>query len=76
MATAKRSISFDPELLAEAERAAEAEPYAGNLSGLVNEALGRHLKLKGLRELLDDMDRELGPVPDAVRERVDREWPD
>lgn len=76
MAAAKRSISFDPELLARLEQAAEAEPYEGNLSGLVNEALDRWLKMKGLRELLDDMDRELGPVPDAVRERVDREWPD
>ncbi|MGI8596293.1 MAG: hypothetical protein ACR2LY_03295 [Thermoleophilaceae bacterium] len=76
MATAKRSISFDPELLARLEQAAEAEPYDGNLSGLVNEALDRYLKAQRGRELLDDLDRELGPVPDAVRKRVDREWPD
>jgi len=75
MASAKRSISFNPNLLAEAEKAAEADRYRGNLSGLVNDALERHLKLDNLRELLDDLDRELGPVPESVRRRVDREWP-
>lgn len=76
MATTKRSISFDRDVLEAAERAADAEPYGGNLSGLVNDALDRHLKLSNLRELLDDLDRELGPVPETVRKRVDREWPD
>ena len=76
MATAKRSISFDSELLAEAERAAEADRYRGNLSGLVNDALDRYLKAARGRELLAELDSELGPVPDSVRERVDRVWPD
>ncbi len=76
MASTKRSISFDPDLLAEAEEAAEADQYRGNLSGLVNDALDRYLKAMRGRELLADLDRELGPVPNSVRERVDREWPD
>ncbi|MGI8673793.1 MAG: hypothetical protein ACR2KD_00670 [Thermoleophilaceae bacterium] len=76
MATTKRSISFDPDLLVEAEQAAEADHYRGNLSGLVNDALEGYLKVMRGRELLADLDRELGPVPDSVRRRVDREWPD
>lgn len=76
MPTAKRSISFDPEVLEAAERAAGEDPYAGNLSGFVNDALDRYLKAARGRELLADLDRELGPVSESVRERVDREWPD
>jgi hypothetical protein len=30
--------------------------------------------LEGMRQLLADMDEEFGPIPDDVKERVDREW--
>lgn len=76
MASAKRSISFDPKLLAAAENLARAE-YDGNLSALVNsavrESIGRNERLRKLREFLDQMDREFGPVPEAIKAEIDEE---
>lgn len=77
MTAAKRSISFDPDLLANAERLARNE-HGGNLSALVNaavsEALARQVKLGRLDSFLRDMEREHGPVPDEVKVEVDAEW--
>ncbi len=69
VATVKRSISFDPDLLAEAERLAD-----GNLSAYVNDALLQHVKSAGLRVLLQELDAEHGPVSDDVKKEVDGEW--
>lgn len=69
---AKRSISFDPEVLAAAERAAAAE-HGGNLSALVNEAVSRQVKLRGLGELLDEMDEKYGPVSEQGIAEAERE---
>ena len=73
VAVAKRSISFDPELLRQAEILLEERD--STLSGLVNEALTRELKLAGLRRLLDEDDERFGPVPPEVRAEVAADWP-
>ncbi len=70
MATEKRSISFEADLLAEAEGLA-----GGNLSALVNAALTREVKLARMGRMLADDDAEFGPVPDEVRAEVAAEWP-
>jgi hypothetical protein len=71
--TVKRSISFDPELLAKAERIAEKET-GGNLSALVGEALERRVKRSGLRALLDEDIARMGGIPPEIEEEVEREW--
>lgn len=75
MASAKRSISFDPQLLAAAEEVAAAPPYAGNLSGLVSDALIHHLKLRGLHELVADFEREHGPLSPEDLAQAEASWP-
>lgn len=70
----KRSISFDPELLAAAEREARHAEYRGNLSALINDALERTLKSRRGLRLLAEIEREAGPVPEEVKAEVDREW--
>jgi len=70
VATAKRSISFDADLLAEAEKLAD-----GNLSALVNDALEQRVKSAGLAALLAELDREHGPVPEDVKAQVEADWP-
>jgi len=74
---AKRSISFDPDVLAAAEQLAAAE-NGGNLSALVNDAVSqavaRSEKLRGLGAFLDELDRKFGPVPDDITAEVDAEW--
>jgi len=73
MATVKRSISFDPDLLREAEELAQEEK-AGNLSALVAEALEQRVKSRRLLEAIEDFEREFGPIPEEIRDEVDREW--
>lgn len=72
----KRTFSLDPEVLAATEAAAAGPPYNGNVSRLVNESLEKHVKLRGLREWLDEMEREFGPVSERDMEEVRRLWPD
>lgn len=73
MPTAKRSISFDAEVIAAAE--AEVRASGTSLSGFVNTAVERQLKLTGLRKLVEADEREFGPVPDEVMEEIRRQWP-
>lgn len=73
MATVKRSISFDPDLLREAEALAQEEK-AGNLSALVAEALEQRVKSRRLLEEIEDFEREFGPIPQEIKEEVEREW--
>jgi hypothetical protein len=48
----------------------------GGFSRFVTEAAERQLKSELLRELLDDLEAEFGPVPPELREQAKREWPD
>lgn len=73
MASQKRSISFDAEVLGEAERrVAEA---GGNLSAFVNAAVLRELRVARGLELLAADEAAHGPVPPAIRAEVAAEWP-
>jgi hypothetical protein len=71
VAVEKVSLSLDPDVVAEARELAGR----GGLSALVNDALRVRLQHLRVARLLDEMDTEYGPVPDAVMEEVRREWP-
>ena len=71
MPMAKVSVTLDEELLAEARRLAPA----GNLSGLVSEALAQRVKLERARAFLADETDALGPLPEDLREQVRAQWP-
>jgi hypothetical protein len=76
MAVVKRSISFDPEVLAEAEAAARTNGYQGNLSALVNDAVAHDMRLRGLAGALAEWEAEFGPITDEERAQADRELDD
>ncbi len=71
MAVEKVSISLDSALLVQARELAGRR----GLSGLVNDALRIKLQHERLRRLLEQMDREFGPVPDGEMKRARKEWP-
>jgi hypothetical protein len=73
MPTVKRSISFDPALLARAEATAERET-GGNLSALVSEALEQRVKSDRLLEFVAEEKARIGPTPPEIVEEVRREW--
>lgn len=68
----KVSVSM-PEELATAIR---ERTGPGGFSRFVSEAAERRLRSEQLRELLDELDAEFGPVPPDLREQAKREWPD
>ena len=57
----------------EAETEAELRRVAGSrgVSAFVNDAVKQQLQALRLRHLLDEMEVESGPVPEAVRSEVD-----
>lgn len=73
MASRKRSISFDEDVLAEAEE--RAAVTGGNLSAFVNGAVLQELRVSRGAELLAQDEEAYGPVPDAVRAQIAAEWP-
>lgn len=73
MPAAKRSISFDADVIAAAE--SEVRVSGTTLSAFVNKAVEKQLKLTGLRKLVEDHERDFGPVPQEVMEEIERQWP-
>jgi Arc/MetJ family transcription regulator len=73
MPSEKRSISFDEEVLAEAEQRVASS--GGNLSAFVNAAVLRELRVARGLELLAEDEAEFGAVPEGVRAKVAAEWP-
>ena len=71
MATEKVSLTLDDELVAEARQAVGA----GGLSGYVNRALGNQLQHDRLAGLLEELEREAGPIDPSVMQEVRRAWP-
>lgn len=70
MPVSKVSLSIDEDVLAAVrERAGRRE-----MSAYVTEALRRQLQQDRLTELLDEMDRESGPIPADVMEEARRVW--
>jgi len=74
MAVRKRSISFDENVLAEAERLSQER--GGNLSAFVNEALEHKMRIEGGRKLMEEDVKRWGPIPESVRAEVDALWRD
>lgn len=70
-AAEKLSVSMPHKLASAARKRAGAR----GLSSFVARAVARELEREALGEFLDELDRTLGPVPDAELKRVRREWP-
>ena len=71
MSTAKVSLTLEEELVSEARQVAGSR----GLSNYVNRALGRQLQHDRLAGLLEELEREAGPIDSGILEEVRREWP-
>ena len=71
MRTEKVSLTLDTELLAEARGVVGAR----GLSSYVNHALRLRLQHDRLADLLEDLEREKGPIEPTAMEEVRRAWP-
>lgn len=74
MAVEKMSFSFDPEVAQAIRRAADEEGTSA--SGWVKRAVLQRLKLDLGWQFLREWEEEFGPVTEAAREAVLREWPE
>ena len=70
--TTKIAVSL-PDELVEAARAAVRDGRAPSVSAYVADAMADKARRTSLGELLDDLDRLHGPVPEDVMVVVDRE---
>jgi len=70
MATEKVSLSLDEELVAEARKRVGAR----GLSGYINLALSHQLQHDRVSGLLEELEREHGPIDPQVMEEVRQEW--
>jgi hypothetical protein len=70
-AAEKLSISIPHKLAVAARR------HAGRrgLSSFVAQAVARELEREALGQFLDELDKTLGPVPEAALRRARRAWP-
>lgn len=71
MATEKLSLTLEEALVSEARELAGSR----GLSSYVNRALGRQLQHDRLAGLLEELERETGPIDSEVMEEVRRAWP-
>lgn len=71
MATEKISLTLDKSALA------QARAFAGKrgLSSYVSEALQLKLQQDALRRLLDELELEHGPIPQAIQQEIEEKWP-
>lgn len=71
MATTKRSVTLDEELVE------EALGFVGErgLSRLLNDGLRRQVLVERARRLVEAHEAEHGPIDDAALEAVDAQWP-
>lgn len=71
MATVKKSVTLDEELVAEALQ------YAGGrgLSALLNDGLRLQVLAERGRRLVADFEAEHGPISDRALASVDAQWP-
>ena len=70
-AAEKLSVSMPHKLASAARKRAGRR----GLSSFVARAVARELEREALGDFLDELDRTLGPVPEAELKRVRREWP-
>ncbi|MFT4035062.1 MAG: hypothetical protein QM679_05770 [Patulibacter sp.] len=69
--TAKIAVSLPDEQVAAIRRAVE-QGRAASVSGFISAAVARAEQEDSLSALLDDLDRELGPVGDEARAWADK----
>jgi hypothetical protein len=74
MAVQKRSISFNADVLAEAERLSAER--GGNLSAFVNDAVEQKLKIVLGRKLMEEDEKRWGPIPEEAIAEIEALWPD
>ncbi len=63
--TVKISVTVDRGVLADLKK--RLRGGEGSLSGFVSDAVAYAIRRQSMRALLDDIDRELGPVPESAR---------
>ena len=71
MSTEKVSLSLDEALVAEAREAVGPR----GLSGYVNRALWRQLQQDRIAGLLEELEKEHGPIDSQIMDEVRRAWP-
>lgn len=71
MATEKISLTLDKEAL---DRARSSVGKRG-LSSYVSEALQLKLQHDSIRQMLEEMDEEVGPVSEEIRREAEELWP-
>ena len=72
MKSAKISVTLEQNVVDELRQTAGR----GGISAFVNDAVRQRLQAVRLRQLLDELEQEHGPIPDDVKEYVDGlEWP-
>lgn len=72
MSTQKVSLSLDADLVSEARRRARD----GNLSAYVNQGLRRQILADRQEELLEEWEKEFGPIPQDALDEMASLWPD
>ncbi len=70
MAVVKKSVAFEERVAREAMEVAGE----GNFSAFVNDVVAQRLQRIRIKQLLDEMDEEFGPIPDDVQAEARRQW--
>lgn len=69
----KLSITLEEDVARELRRVAGVR----GVSAYINASVRQHLQSGRLRALLDEMERDAGPIPDEIRRHVDElPWPE
>jgi hypothetical protein len=71
--TEKVSITVAEDVLRDVR--ALARQGKNNLSAYITELLAREVRLRRMKELIDDYEREHGPISEAELQKVRRDWP-
>lgn len=74
MPARKLAVSFEEDLAEQVREAAEQDA-AGNVSAWLAQAARERLRLAAARRLLEEHVAKHGPITEAERAKVRREWP-
>ncbi len=72
MKTEKVSLSLDAQLIAEARRRVNGN----SLSAYVNAGLRKQVLADRQSDLLDEWERDFGPIPPEASAKIASQWPD
>jgi hypothetical protein len=70
----KLSVSIDQQLAKQVRR--EARESKLKMSTWITEVIREHLRQKEAKQLLQELDREHGSVPETLSNEVRRQWPE